>query len=216
MKYWEDLCNVDVTEEYRRRYEHLVHYWRGVKEALYEPITPCNVLREEFWPTTRVEANVGDQIAEDGEDREEFGEDDPYVGPMRGRPQPSFRVGRDVREGFFVAIRPADGETQPVWIVRALSDPDCNPEEPNRILIQYFHPTSRRVDVQELYTGWDSDGGLRWKIEEKEPPVWEETNALMTAWSTRIKKDTRECVIKIPVAQIEVIKQSLASYIGNV
>ena len=216
VKYWEDLCNVDVTEEYRRRYEHLVHYWRGVKEALYEPITPCNVLREGFWPTTRVEANVGDQIAEDGEDCEEFGEDDPYVGPMRGRPQPSFRVGRDVREGFFVAIRPADGETQPVWIARALLDPDCNPEEPNRILIQYFHPTSRRMDVQELYTGWDSDRGLRWKIEEKEPPVWEESNALMIAWSTRIKKDTRECVIKIPVAQIEVIKQSLASYIGNV
>ena len=103
-----------------------------------------------------------------------------------------------------------------MWIARALSDPDCNSEEPNRILIQYFHPTSRRVDVQELYTGWDSDRGLRWKIEEKEPPVWEETNALMTAWSTRIKKDTCECVIKIPAAQIEVIKQSLASYIGNV
>ena len=46
--------------------------------------------------------------------------------------------------------------------------------------------------------------------------MWEETNALMTAWSTRIKKDTRECVIKIPAAQIEMIKQSLASYIGNV
>ena len=104
VKYWEDLCNVDVTGEYRRRYEHLVQYWRGVKEALYKPTSPCNVLREGFWPTTHVEANVGDQIAEDGEDREEFGEDDPYVGPMRGRPQPSFRVGRDVREGFFVAI----------------------------------------------------------------------------------------------------------------
>ena len=216
VKYWKDLYNVDVTGEYRRRYEHLVQYWRGVKEALYEPFTPCNVLREGFWPTTRVEANVGDQIADDGEDREEFGEDDLYVGPMRSRPQPSFRVGRDVREGFFVAIRPADGETQPVWIARALSDPDCNPEEPNRILIQYFHPTSRRVDVQELYMGWDSDRGLRWKIEEKEWPVWEETNALMTAWSTRMKKDTRECVIKIPAVRIEVIKQSLASYIGNV
>ena len=96
VKYWEDFCNVDVTGEYQRRYEHLVQYWRGVKEALYEPITPCNVLREGFWPTTHVEANVEDQIAEDGEDREEFGEDDPYVGPMRGRPQPSFRVGRDV------------------------------------------------------------------------------------------------------------------------
>ena len=213
VKYWEDLCNVDVTGEYRRRYEHLVQYWR---ERSIEPITPCNVLREGFWPTTRVEANIRDQIAEDGEDREEFRKDDPYVGPMRSRPQPSFRVGRDVREGFFVAIRPADGETQPVWIARALSDPDCNLEEPNRILIQYFHPTSRRVDVQELYTGWDSDRGLRWKIEEKELPVWEETNALMTTWSTQIKKDTREGVIKIRAAQIEVIKQSHASYIGNV
>ena len=67
-----------------------------MKEALHEPITPCNVLREGFWPTTRVEANVADQIAEDGEDREEFGEDDPYVGPLSGQPQPSFRVGRDV------------------------------------------------------------------------------------------------------------------------
>ena len=104
VKYWEDLCNVDVTGEYQRRYKHLVQYWRGVKEALYKPTNPSNVLREGFWPTTCVEANVGDQIAEDGEDCEEFGKDDPYVGPMRGRLQPSFKVGRDVREGFFVAI----------------------------------------------------------------------------------------------------------------
>ena len=72
VKYWEDLCNVDVTREYRRGYEHLVQYWSGMKEALYEPTNPCNVLREGFWPTTRVEANVGDPIAEDGEDRERF------------------------------------------------------------------------------------------------------------------------------------------------
>ena len=73
-----------------------MQYWHDVKEALYEPMTPCNVLREGFWQTTRVEANVGNHIAEDGEDREEFGEDDSYVSPMRGRPQPSFRVGRNV------------------------------------------------------------------------------------------------------------------------
>ena len=149
---------------------------------------------------------VGDQIATDGEDHEEFGEDDLYVGPLSGRPQPSFSVGRDVQKGFFVAIRSVDGETQPVRIARALSDPDCNLEEPNRILIQYFHPTSRSVDVQEFYTGWNSDRGLRWKIEEKEPPMWEETNALMTTWSIRIKKDTCKCVIKISTTQIEVIK----------
>ena len=170
VKYWRDLCNVDVTGEYQRRYEHLVQYWRDVKEALHEPITP-NDLREGFWPTTRVEANVAHQIAEDGKEREEFGEDDPYIGPLNGRSQPSFRVGRDVQEDNFVAIRPTDGETQPVWIARALSNPDYNLEKPNCILIQYFCQTSRSVDVQEFYIGWDSERGLHWKIEENEPPM---------------------------------------------
>ena len=55
-----------------------------MKEALHEPITPCIFLREGFWPTTCVEENVADQLAEDGEDHEEFGEDDPYVGPLSG------------------------------------------------------------------------------------------------------------------------------------
>uniref|UniRef100_A9U683 Predicted protein n=1 Tax=Physcomitrium patens TaxID=3218 RepID=A9U683_PHYPA len=172
VKYWEDLCNVDVTGEYRRRYEHLVVYWRNVKDALHEPIIPCNVLREGFWPITCVRENLADQLSDDGEDHEEFGEDDPYVGPLRGRPQPSFRIGRDVREGYFVAIRPAEGEIQLVWIARALSNPDCNPEKPNCILIQYFHLTLRSVDVQQFYTSWDSERGLHWKIEENEPPVW--------------------------------------------
>ena len=66
-----------------------------------------------------------------------------------------------------------------MWIARILSNPDCNPEKPNCILIQYFCPTSRSVDVQEFYTSW---GGLHWKIEENESLVWEETNALMIAW----------------------------------
>ena len=72
------------------------------------------------------------------------------------------------------------------------------------------------MDVQEFYTDWDSGRGLRWKIEENKPPVWEATNALMTGWSPQIKKDTHKCMIRIPAAQIEVIKQSLDSYIGNV
>ena len=216
VKYWEDLCNVDVTGEYRRRYEHLVVYWQGVMEALHEVVTPCDVLNEGFWPRTRLTQSIIDQIADDGEDHEEFGEDDPYVGPRRGRPPPSFRVGRDVYEGYFVAVRPPDGETQPVWIARALSNPNCNPDQPNCILLQYFRPTCGNVDIQVLYTGWDNERGLRWKMEESEPPVWEETNALITAWSPRVKKGTHDCVIKIPAPQIAIIKQSLASYNGTV
>ena len=118
-------------------------------------------------------------------------------------------------EGYFVAVRPADGETQPMWIARALSNPNCNPEHPNCILLQYFCLISRSADVQAFYIGWDSEKGLWWRIEESELLVWEDTDALMTACSPRIRKGTRECMIKIPAPQIAVIKNSIASYNAN-
>ena len=59
--YWEKLCNACVIGESRRRYEHLVHYWRDVKIALEESLPNPIVLKDGFWPTTRVEANEEDQ-----------------------------------------------------------------------------------------------------------------------------------------------------------
>jgi len=152
-------------------------------------------------------------LGDDGEDREEFKEDEAYVGPLRGRPQPSFRIGHNLFEGYFVVVRPADGNSQPVWIARALSNPNCNSKKPNCVLIQYFCPTSRSQDVQDFYTGWDTKRGLRWKVNVADPPIWEATNAVMTAWKSQIKKGTRQCLLKIPAVQIEIIKQSLASYV---
>ena len=116
-------------------------------------------------------SGVKDELNEDGEEHEEFGEDYPYVGPLRGRPNPSFRVARDLFEGYFVAVRPADGDTHPVWIGRALSNPNSSPENPNCVFIQYFRPTSKNQDVIDFYTGWDSKRGLHWKVDETEPPV---------------------------------------------
>ena len=55
-----------------------------------EPQPTFDVLRGGFWPTTRVEANQVDELNEDGEEHEEFGEDDPYIGPLSSRPNPSF------------------------------------------------------------------------------------------------------------------------------
>ena len=92
IKYWEKLCNAYVTGESRRRYEHLIHYWRDVKIALEEPLPNPTILKDGFWPTTRVQATQEDQLDEDGENLEEFGEDDAYVGPLQNRPRPSFRV----------------------------------------------------------------------------------------------------------------------------
>jgi hypothetical protein len=60
-----------------------------------------------------------------------YDEDDHFVGQRRDHPAPSFRVLRDVYEGYFVAVWPVDGDSRPVWIARAKSDPNCNPEWPN-------------------------------------------------------------------------------------
>ena len=86
-------------------------YWRGVKVVLMEPLP---TLRNGFWPTTRIQASRVDQLDDDGEDREEFGEDEAYVGPLSGRPNPSFRVARDLFEGYFVAVQPTEGDLHPV------------------------------------------------------------------------------------------------------
>ena len=134
------------------------------------------------------------------------------MGPLQNRLQPSFRVARDVFEGYCVAIRPTDGNFHPVWIGRTLSNPNSSPENLNCILIQYFHPTSRNQDVQDFYTGWNNERGLRWRVDETEPPIWQHTDALMTTWKSRIQKNTVECMIKIPATQIEVINQTLASF----
>ena len=82
IKYWEKLYNADVIGESRRRNEHLVHYWRDVKIALEEPLPNPTVPKDGFWTTTRVQATQEDQLDEDGEDLEEFGENDAYVGPL--------------------------------------------------------------------------------------------------------------------------------------
>ena len=42
--------------------------------------------------------------------------------------------------------------------------------------------------------------------------VWKNTDSLVTAWKSWVKKDIMECVFKIPSVQIDVINGSLALY----
>jgi hypothetical protein len=62
------------------------------------------------------------------------------VEQRRDHPAPSFQVEHDLYKGYFVAVRLVDDYSRPLWISRAKSDPNCNPERPNCILIQYFQP----------------------------------------------------------------------------
>jgi hypothetical protein len=90
MKYWEKLSDEDSTGEYRRHYEHLWYYWRAVKDALDFPIQPLPSLRDGFWPLSRIASAPEDEFIEDGNVREEYDEDDHFVGQRRDRPAPSF------------------------------------------------------------------------------------------------------------------------------
>jgi hypothetical protein len=183
-----------------------------VKDALDLPIQPLPSLRDGFWPLSQIVSTPEDEFIEDGNVREEYDEVVHFVGQRQDRPTPSFRVLRDVYEGYFVAVRPVDGDSHPVWIAQAKSDPNCNPEWPNCVLIQYFQPTSRSQLVQDTYHGWDSETGLHWKIEELNSPQWEHTDSIITAWKSRVRRDSVECMIKILVEQIAIIHDSIATY----
>jgi hypothetical protein len=108
---------------YQRRYKHLWYYWRAMKDALVLSIQPMPLLRDGFWPISRIVSTTKDEFIEDGSVRIEYDEDDRFIGQRLDCPTPLFRVLRDMNEGYFVAIWPADGDSCPVWIVRAKSDP---------------------------------------------------------------------------------------------
>jgi hypothetical protein len=53
---------------------------------------------------------------------------------------------------------------------------------------------------------------LHWKIEELNGPQWEHTDSIITAWKSRVQRDSAECMIKIPIEQIAIICDSIATY----
>jgi hypothetical protein len=74
---------------------------------------------------------------DNGTVREEYAEDAPFVGRRHDRPPPSFRVGRNVYDGYFLAMRSTDGDLRPIWVACAVSNPNPDPSHRNQIQIQY-------------------------------------------------------------------------------
>ena len=86
--HWERLSRESF--ESRRLYEPLSYYWRDVRDALTLPMDAPVSLQHGFWPTTRLAHAMEDEYTAAGEAREEYGEDDHFVGPKCDRPPPSF------------------------------------------------------------------------------------------------------------------------------
>jgi hypothetical protein len=98
------LSSEDSTGKYRRCYEHLCYYWRAVKDAVVLSILPTLSLQDGFWPVSRYAPALEDQFIADGTVREEYDEDDHFVGQRCDRLAPSFRVLCDLYKGYFVAV----------------------------------------------------------------------------------------------------------------
>jgi hypothetical protein len=107
---WKTLSNEDSSGEYRRTHEHLIQYWKIVKLAMIQDPIVLRTLSNGFWPKTHIFASAEDRFMDNGDLQEEFGIDAPFVDRRRDRLAPSFRVGRDVYAGYFVVLRPSDGD----------------------------------------------------------------------------------------------------------
>ena len=53
---------------------------------------------------------------------------------------------------------------------------------------------------------------MQWKIDDSQPPVWEHTNSMMSAWKSGIRDGTKNPIMKIPSLQVSIIKESLAVF----
>ena len=80
INYWEQLSQEDSTREYCRQYETLSYYWHGVKTALDMPLEYNAVLKDGFWPMSRVGPSFEDQFTEASDVWEEYDEDEHFVG----------------------------------------------------------------------------------------------------------------------------------------
>ena len=55
IEYWRKMANSDESGEFRRKNDPVKEYWKGVREALDEPMQERERLKEGFWPASRVE-----------------------------------------------------------------------------------------------------------------------------------------------------------------
>ena len=86
--HWER--SLEESIESCRLNELLSYYWHDVRDALSLPMDTPISLQNGFWPSTRIAHTVEDEFTKQGDVREEYDEDDHFVGRRCDRPPPSF------------------------------------------------------------------------------------------------------------------------------
>lgn len=65
---------------------------------------------------------------QDGSTREQFEEEEHYIGTLEGRPPWEYNIAIDVCEGFYLFVRPGLDCPEPVWLGRATQNPQLDPQ----------------------------------------------------------------------------------------
>jgi hypothetical protein len=202
IQHWKSVGDADVTGEYTRKHAYLVQYWNRVKDALQEPQTEAmDVLRMGFWPRTRQSFEVQTLYDAEGLLRNEFAEDEHYIGPRSLKPKPSFRVARDCRAGHMLLVRAATDSSAPIWLGRACSDPVLTfGDAQNRMIkVQWYKPSRRRGKESTPYENWDTTDNFKWEVDPEYEEQMTTTTSILTAWKPRGGDGTS---VTIPKRQI--------------
>jgi hypothetical protein len=86
-------------------------------------------------------------------------EPEPYYGPRNEAPRSSFNPWRDIRQGYWILIRPTDPQMCPVWQRRAASDVCREEENENheKKFFQFWEPRNAEKTLQKKYRNcWDA------------------------------------------------------------
>jgi hypothetical protein len=189
IQHWTNTAKEDGTAEYKARLSYLVTYWTGVRNAMRDQggrdPSRSDELKEGFWPRTRQPGDLMTDLMQDGQTREEFEAEDPYIGILEGRPARAYNVATDLREGFYVFVRPAQNCDEPVWLGRAVENPQFDPEAEHfrEVLLQWYTPCGASKDVRQLYTRWDTKTNFRWKVDRMALQAdYVSTDSIMASW----------------------------------
>lgn len=220
INHWKAVSSKDTSGGYGIRLNPVIDYWSNVVSLVAPTIPTGQKLRTSYWPKTVCD-ELEDIFAVDGSVLEE-NERDTYCGPAEGRPPESFRPGYHIKKGFFCLVR-ANGEKEPVWLVRALDDPNkCTTGMNARsVQIEWFVPKpkpkpkqqkkarGRPVVATDPYSGWDSTNFVWVADPEYEGNLnqWVILDAVLACWKRR--KNANMSEIKIPANQVIWAKDNL-------
>jgi hypothetical protein len=196
IQHWTNASKEDGTTEYKAKMSQLAKYWTAVRNAMCngdeEGSTGSQELKYGFWPRTRQPGDLSTDFMQDGRTREDLQADEPYIGTLEGRPPPSYNVATDLREGFYLFVRPGKNCPEPVWLGRAMQNPQFDPtaEYFRQVLVQWYTPCGSSKDALKLYARWDTDINFKWKIDRKAKMAdYVSTDSVMASWKPKPNKN---------------------------